>query len=195
MSAPRVIAHRRGAALTLELRVHLDPGVHLAAVPAVVHRAPVVREVVRALEAVVAVQMERKQPVLGGEVAAARVVLREHAQRVLLVVVEAAPTWIGAEIMIVGAVLHHQEHEVLDVLKARACGRDRDRLLDQARPRWPGLPRRHRLAHGHAGTEQTGSAQDLPPGQVLFLACFAEFVRECHGLMVSQSCWRLVTVM
>jgi hypothetical protein len=111
-----VVAHRHRAVgpLVGGGGVHLDPGVHLAVVPAQVLRTPVVGQVIGALHPGGAVEVEGQQLVRRHQRAAAWIILGEYAERVGGVVVEAAAAGIVAEVVVIGAVLHHQEDDVFD---------------------------------------------------------------------------------
>src|ERR1035437_2016347 len=92
-----------------------DETIHSSAIPAQVLGQPVVAQVVGALaEATGHVEME-------GELATDRVPggiggegLRERSEVAGWVIVEATHTFVGAEIVVEGPVLLHQEHHVID---------------------------------------------------------------------------------
>ena len=89
-------------------------------VPALVHRTPVVGQVVGGLKTVVGREVERQQLVLWNDIRRPRIALGEYAERVLGVIIEAASARVGAEVVIVGAVLEHQEDDVLNRFEVRA---------------------------------------------------------------------------
>jgi hypothetical protein len=166
--APVVVPHGHGAVGTLIGRrgVDLHEAVHFPAVPAQVLGAPVVGEVVGAFVAARRAEVEGQQHVRRRQGRSARVVLREDAQRVLRVVVEAAALGVRAEVMVIGPVLHHEEHDVLDGPEVGPGRSGRRGRLDEAGSlRSTGERRRSRTSHGESGTGHAQRSQQLATAQ------------------------------
>jgi hypothetical protein len=156
-----VIAHGQGPVLgSVELgrRVGGDEPTHGAAIPTQVLGLPIVGEVVSALASASGdIEVVREQLSDGGAGGVAAEGLGECPEAACRVVVESADPLVGAEVVIEGPVLLHQEHHVLDGTEVRA-GR-----WCAGRPRHGGGRAARRQHRGAAG--QHRSAQESPTAE------------------------------
>lgn len=106
----------------------------LSIVPLFQHRCcgpQAVGEVVGAFLAGVGVEVEWQQDTGRVQRGPTREVLREHAKRASRMIVEPPAGRVGAEVVVVGAVLHHEEDDVLHRAEVGTGGRRGGRPPDQ----------------------------------------------------------------
>ena len=160
--ATRVVAHGERAPDSPVARgVRDGPLIHATAVPRQVLHLPFVTDVVGAGAAAPGrVQVERKQPTRRRAGGSTWIDLGEDARITVRVIVEASTRRIGAEVVVVRAVLLDEDHDVFDLAQIGMGGRNREVVVRDGQSGQAGQRSRPGVQRG-AGAEERGVAKEV----------------------------------